>query len=232
MKELALNLEIDNINKRYEELLFNLNLIHERLEDLRDNLPKIFLTKKGIKKYIDTSLKERENKIKKFEERIKEVKVKFNNEKDPEKKLKLKKLNEKYLLRINYIRENTLNHDTLDQYFYEDIILLASNGRFDASTSYKKSILINSQLEKYEKYYSKKLKLDGSEEFLKGKVANITESIKNAYVDSHKGLLTLRLLSSEAKALDLSFVQLINQFEYDIGNFRRFYEKTKSFNTF
>lgn len=229
---IELDLEIEEISERYTQLIMSLSLIHEKLEDLRDNLPHIFLTKKGIKKFIDSNNEKRNKKIKKIESKLKEVLIKINSEKDPLKKKKLENLKDKYKSRIQYTTGNYMNHDSLDQYFYEDIILLTSNGRFEASTSFKKAILVNGQLDKYEKYYSKKLKIEGAEDFLQGKVANVTESMKNAYVDSHKGLLKLRLLCAEAKSLDDSFSNLIKQFEYDIGNFRRFYEKNNTFNTF
>lgn len=231
MSFLQLEMDIEDITYRYKNLIHSLNIIYDRLDDFSDNLPSIFLTKKGIKQFIIDSNKDRDGKIVKATNDLEKIKKLLLTEKDKKKIQSLKRHLEKKSLQINYINQNRLGHDDLTEYFYENIILLSTQGRRDAVSTYKKAIIVNAQLKKYLKFYSKKLLLEGAEDFFKGKVTNVTETMKKSYVESHDGILELDLLVGESDSLESATLQLIKQFEYDIGNFRRFYDHSQSFNS-
>lgn len=108
---------------------------------------------------------------------------------------------------------------------FEDLVLKASNAKFNAILLARKSNGLSSEI-KYElEYLVSVFKLNIADEALSEKFDKITEGLRDAYVSSKKELKNLKKLSENVDIFAESSERLIRMFDSDEINFRRMAEK-------
>jgi len=108
---------------------------------------------------------------------------------------------------------------------FEDLILKASNAKFQAILLARKINGFSSEVQYEVDYLISIFKINIADEALSEKFDKITEGLRDAYVNSKKQLKNIRKLNDSIQVFADSSEKLIRMFDSDEINFRRMAEK-------
>lgn len=234
-KELELSL------REHSRSLFKLNANYEALTKLRTQLPIKFLMKNELKVYLaqlskkNVDLKNRTSaKVKKLQEELVKLKAEIANEPLDEKKNKMRELYSQ--IEFDYYQA-TLELENYKKiilevtpereiHFYEDLVLFVANCKHEALDLWKYSMALYEAMETDQEYYSSRFYLDVAEDYLFSKgFTKITEALRNNFLSSKDVIRNFKKISAEASALKDASKKLVDAFESDEVNFRRFLDR-------
>lgn len=239
LKEIAL------LTRTYQKGLVSLNASYEYLTGLRSQFPVKFLTQKGIHQFLDEVCKsniDNKNKLhllinktsndiqKLLQEKktltdsakIKDLNIEINKLDNLLITLKIKNKYENLILEVSPERE---------KYFYEDLVLFVSNCKHDARDLWMLCLGNFDDIESNVEYFKAKLSIDIADNALKDKgFTKISADIRSDYVSSREELFKLKLLSGKVKAIRDASKKLLDAFESDEVNFRRFADRKNNLN--
>jgi hypothetical protein len=241
-KELELSL------REHSRSLFKLNANYEALTKLRRQLPIKFLMKNELKVYLtqlskkNVDLKNKTSvKVKKFQEELIKLKTDIASEVLDDKKNKIKDLYSQ--IEFDYYQA-TLELENFtkiileatperEAYFYEDLVLFVANCKHEALELWKYAMALYESMETDQEYYSSRFYLDVAEDYLFSKgFTKITESLRNNFLSSKEVIRDFKKFSAEASALKDASRKLVDAFESDEVNFRRFLDRKSNLGGF
>jgi len=232
--------EIISLVRVYQKGIVQLNASYEYLSGLRSQFPVKFLGQKGIHQFLDDLCKtniDNKNKlsliITKTANDIKKIQDEKKKTSDVD---KLKEMNQEInkldnlliTLRIKNKYENLLLEVTpeRERYFYEDLVLFVANCKHESRDLWMHCLSSYDDIETNVEYFKSKLSLDISDDHLKERgFTKITADQRDAYVNSRDELRALKSLSGKIKSLRDSSKKLLDAFESDEVNFRRFADR-------
>lgn len=238
MSEEQLLKEINALYKEYKRIIFNLNSHYYLLSKLREQFPLRFLGSDTIKDFLEKTNELNSQEIKKLEKEVDKINKTISAKKTKEGTTleadslddKIKDLQLELNIKKNYINYFNKMIKSIDKnsvnYFYEDLLLFASNCKHEAIDLWKNSYAIHGDLEINEEYFKGQFLVEVSEDALKDKGFNkISADIRKAYLDSRKELKLFKQLRSKALTLKETSRELLNCFTADEVNLRRFVER-------
>lgn len=226
--------ELTAIAQEYKRMIADLNSHYQVLSKLRDQFPLRFLKSDSIKSFLIENNKLNENEIKKLkrdQEKLNSLLTKTkqdkNNDdlenkiKDIQVQLKIKNTNISYYNKML----KSVDKNSVD-YFYEDLLLFASNCKHEAIDLWKNSYAVYEDLKINEEYFIGQFLIEVSEDALKDKgFMKISADIRKAYLNSKKELKQLKQLTAKAQTLKDTSKELLNCFNADEVNLRRFVDR-------
>lgn len=232
----------------YNSIVNTLEANYEALSKGRSQFPERFLTGESIKVFLTKLNKKNtadrtriQNELKSIATDLKLLRSKEISETDYELKKRLSK-------QINALENRVLFYNaelnkvislTLDdspervRYFYEDFLMFVANCKHEALELWKNSLSTFDELDQGEEYFAGRLLIDVSEQLLKDKgFPKPSADIRIAYLNSKLELKELKKIVSKAKAIRDSSKKLLDAFESDEVNFRRFSDKKNNLTGF
>lgn len=235
--------EIVSLVRVYQKGIVQLNASYEYLSGLRSQFPVKFLGQKGIHHFLDELCKTNVENRNKLQLVINKTSNDIKKIQDEKKKItdvdKLKEMNQEInkldnlliTLKIKNKYETLLLEVTpeRERYFYEDLVLFVANCKHESRDLWMHCLSSYDDIETNCEYFKAKLSLDIADDHLRDRgFTKITADQREAYVNSRDELRALKSLSGKIKALRDSSKKLLDAFESDEVNFRRFADRKTS----
>ena len=223
--------QITTFTNEYKRLITSLNAQYKLLTYLRENLPAKYLGNNQIEVFLKERNNINEKEIKKLEEsfrRQKEELKKIGNLKEVQEKIK--DIKTELSIKNTYLKSHKKLLTSVEKndvnYFYENLLMFIANCKHDATDLYKNADALALDIEIESDYYHGLFLIEVAEDALKDKgFSKVSADIRKAYMNSRKELKTLKQLKSKASALKNTSEKLLNGFNSDEVNLRRFVDK-------
>lgn len=233
--------ELESSIREHSNSLNTLMANYNALTKLRNQLPFKFLMKDELKAFLldlsKRNLKTKQNFEARFEKLNKELEIiraELQKELPEDKKSKLVTLqarNEKEKTQIameldNYKKVILEVTPEREMYFYEDLVLFVSNCKHEALDLWKYSIALYESMEADSDYFNARFFLEVADDALRDKgFGKVTEALREHFLNSKGEIRNFKKVAAEAVALKDSSKKLVDAFESDEVNFRRFFDK-------
>jgi hypothetical protein len=224
-----------------ESTVMILEANYEALAKARSLFPEKFLTGEGLKVFITKLTSRNLAEKNKINQKIKQLNVELVSLKETEKKEENVDIKNKILKQISKAETqliflqaelNKVSSLILDdspervKYFYEDFLMFVANCKHESLELWKNTLSTFDELEQSEEYYAGRLLIDAAEEVLRDKgFLKPSADIRIAYLNSKSELKDFRKIVSKARALRDAAKKMLDAFESDEVNFRRFSDK-------
>lgn len=233
--------ELDSSIREHSNSLNTLMANYNALTKLRNQLPFKFLMKDELKTFlIDLSKKNLKTKLNfeaRYEKITKEldiIKSELQKELPEDKKVKLLALQAKNDKEKSQLVMELENYKKVilevtperEMYFYEDLVLFVSNCKHEALDLWKFSIALYESMEADSDYFNARFFLEVADEALRDKgFGKVTEALREHFLNSKNEIRSFKKVAAEALALKDASKKLVDAFESDEVNFRRFFDK-------
>lgn len=240
-KEEKIREAIATFKENYQSNLDLMQETYNSLQIAREQLPYRFLTKTGIEDHIkrvvitqDKYIKKLEKKFDTYKVELESLKEKHGQETDKAVRQSYKQqasriLEQREQVKVEIEKLSNLKFETNAErvkYFYEDLLLFVSSCKHEAREVWRYSLALCDDLDTDISYCEAQLLLEVADEYLKSKgFAKVSESLRKAFVNSQEDFKELKKLYGRVKALKDSSRKLLDNFEADEVNYRKFSER-------